>query len=161
MQAITSGEKLTSVFRKTSFKIQGNAERGRPEGGGNLGIKNTTETIQNLISLSFAHAEWNWTNKYYFSPSLFISNSYNFCSQNQADDLLHFINRNSEQQLLQNLEVMFCSGHLAGRWIDGYTMPFFLSIKVVLWAKWGEGVVSRRPEKCFVKIENTDTVNAL
>lgn len=33
MQAITSGEKLTSVFRKTSFKIQGNAERGRPEGG--------------------------------------------------------------------------------------------------------------------------------
>lgn len=57
MQAVTSGEKLTSVFRKTSFKIQGNAERGRPEGGGNLGIKNTTETIQNLFSLSFAHAK--------------------------------------------------------------------------------------------------------
>lgn len=121
MQAVTSGEKLTSVFRKTSFKIQGNAERGRSESWD----QNITETIQNLISLSFAHAKWNWTNKYYFSPSLFVSNSYNFCSQNQADGLLHFINRNSEQQLLQNLEAMFCSGHLAGRWIDGYTMPFF------------------------------------
>lgn len=126
MQAVTSGEKLTSVFRKTSFKIQGNAERGRPEGGRSESWdQNITETIQNLISLLFAHAKWNWTNKYYFSPSLFVSNSYNFCSQNQADGLLHFINWNSEQQLLQNLEAMFCSGHLAGRWIDGYTMPFF------------------------------------
>lgn len=125
MQAVTSGEKLTSMFRKTSFKIQGNAERGRPEGGKNLGIKNTTETVQNVISLLFAHTKWNWTNKYYFSPSLFISNSYKFCSQNQADDLLRFIHWNSEQQLLQHLEAMFCSGHLADRWIDGYTMPFF------------------------------------
>lgn len=91
MQAVTSGEKLTSVFRKTSSKIQGNAERGRPEGGKILGSK--TQVKLSRMSLVFCLHTLNETEQIniIFSPSLFISNSYKFCSQNQADDLLHFI----------------------------------------------------------------------
>lgn len=75
MQAVTSGEKLTSVFRKTSFKIQGNAERGRPGGGeGILGSK--TQLKLSRILLVFRLHTLNETeqiNIISLPPSLFLT----------------------------------------------------------------------------------------
>lgn len=75
---------------------------------------------------------------------------------------MEFIFKTFDQVLLLKLEdvFFFCSGNLIGRRL----MPFFSSIKSGALRKrgWGSSFKkSKRPKKCFVKNENTDTVNAL
>lgn len=98
--------------------------------------QNWTENTQKLISC--AHSAWNGANAFlwleFFLPLFLILKFYlSYLELNwRLIPSLFFFHTKFDQVLLLKLEFfyfVFCSGHL----IDRCLMPFFSSIKVVLW----------------------------